>query len=279
VRFIGLDVHLDFCEIAICEAGKVRSAGRVPSSPEGAQILANSLGPQDHVALEATGSALAIARLLEPRAGGRPVPDQRSDCGGPMPDTQTVLDAIVGVGGLLIGLAGLYLQARNRPAVSAVDQSSRDFGFRPTIRAVEDGVPEPDVYVRDSGAERDQPGDWIERQQLRAKRESDEWHAKFERESDEWRTRLASSFALLAAACLAIGCVAYILAAGTDSRLQSPGALAWGAAALGLTAAALGGMGFLQWGLVGHRQRGAPVALLVVVAGGLLVIFALRLLS
>lgn len=33
MRFIGLDVHLDFCEIAICEAGKVRSAGRVPSSP------------------------------------------------------------------------------------------------------------------------------------------------------------------------------------------------------------------------------------------------------
>jgi transposase len=65
VRFIGLDVHLDFCEIAICEDGRVRSAGRVASSPEGLQILANSLGPQDQVALEATGNALAIARLLE----------------------------------------------------------------------------------------------------------------------------------------------------------------------------------------------------------------------
>jgi transposase len=65
VRFIGLDVHLDFCEIAICESGRVRSAGRVASSPEGVQILANSLGPQDQVALEATGNALAIARLLE----------------------------------------------------------------------------------------------------------------------------------------------------------------------------------------------------------------------
>jgi transposase len=65
VRFIGLDVHLDFCEIAICESGRVRSAGRVASSPEGVQILANSLGPRDQVALEATGNALAIARLLE----------------------------------------------------------------------------------------------------------------------------------------------------------------------------------------------------------------------
>jgi transposase len=65
VRFIGLDVHLDFCEIAICEAGRVRSGGRVPTSPQGLSILANSLGPDDHVALEATGNALAIARALE----------------------------------------------------------------------------------------------------------------------------------------------------------------------------------------------------------------------
>lgn len=26
-RAIGLDVHLEFCEIAICEGGKVRSTG------------------------------------------------------------------------------------------------------------------------------------------------------------------------------------------------------------------------------------------------------------
>jgi transposase len=66
LRFIGLDVHLDFCEIAIVEQGRVRSGGRVPSTPEGLQVLANSLGRDDQVALEATGNALAIARLLEP---------------------------------------------------------------------------------------------------------------------------------------------------------------------------------------------------------------------
>ena len=44
----------------------MRSGGRVPTSPQGLQILANSLGPDDQVALEATGNALAIARLLEP---------------------------------------------------------------------------------------------------------------------------------------------------------------------------------------------------------------------
>ena len=42
-RCIGLDVHLDFIEIAICEEGKVYSAGRVPSTPEGIGTLADSL--------------------------------------------------------------------------------------------------------------------------------------------------------------------------------------------------------------------------------------------
>jgi transposase len=66
VRFIGLDVHLDFCEIAISERGRVRSGGRVSTSPEGLRVLADSLAADDHVALEATGNALAIARRLEP---------------------------------------------------------------------------------------------------------------------------------------------------------------------------------------------------------------------
>ena len=32
VRAVGLDVHLEFCEVAIAEGGKVRSAGRIPST-------------------------------------------------------------------------------------------------------------------------------------------------------------------------------------------------------------------------------------------------------
>jgi hypothetical protein len=34
-RAVGLDVHRDFCGVAICEEGVVRSAGRGPSTPEG----------------------------------------------------------------------------------------------------------------------------------------------------------------------------------------------------------------------------------------------------
>jgi len=63
-RCVGL--HLDFIEIAICEEGKVYSAGRVPSTPEGIGTLADSLLPTDRVALEVTGSSWEIAKLLKP---------------------------------------------------------------------------------------------------------------------------------------------------------------------------------------------------------------------
>src|SRR3954453_12996356 len=68
-RAIGLDVHRDFCEVGICEEGKVRAAGRVDSSPEALAALATSLGPDDRVALEVFGGAWAIRRA--PRSARR----------------------------------------------------------------------------------------------------------------------------------------------------------------------------------------------------------------
>ena len=65
-RAIGLDVHLEFCEVAIVEGGVVRSAGRIETSPEQVELFAQSLGREDRVALEVTGSAWEIARILEP---------------------------------------------------------------------------------------------------------------------------------------------------------------------------------------------------------------------
>ena len=64
-RAIGLDVHRDFCEVAICEAGRVRSAGRIETSPDMLERFAHSLGSEDRVALEVTGGAWEIARILE----------------------------------------------------------------------------------------------------------------------------------------------------------------------------------------------------------------------
>jgi transposase len=65
-RAIGLDVHRDFCVVAICEDGQVRTGARVASTPEGIGMLAQSLLASDRVALEVTGSCWEVARILEP---------------------------------------------------------------------------------------------------------------------------------------------------------------------------------------------------------------------
>jgi transposase len=69
MRFLGLDVHRDFCEVAIAEAGEVRLAGRVRTEPEALALFAQSLGGDDEVALEVTGNALGIARIIAPHVG------------------------------------------------------------------------------------------------------------------------------------------------------------------------------------------------------------------
>src|SRR5580765_8638010 len=69
VRAIGPDVHRDFCEVAIAEDGQVRSAGRVETTPAALELFAGSLAADDQVVLEATGNALAIARIIEPHVG------------------------------------------------------------------------------------------------------------------------------------------------------------------------------------------------------------------
>jgi transposase len=64
-----LDVHRDFCEVAIVEAGEVRSAGRIETTPATLELFAQSLGASDRVVLEVTGNAWEIARILEPHVG------------------------------------------------------------------------------------------------------------------------------------------------------------------------------------------------------------------
>ena len=66
MRFIGVDVHRDFCEVALVEDGRLRFAGQVASTPSELEVFACSLAPDDVVALEATANALAIARIVEP---------------------------------------------------------------------------------------------------------------------------------------------------------------------------------------------------------------------
>jgi transposase len=59
-------VHRDFCQFAIADGARARSAGRIATSPEQLELFAQSLAPTDRGVMEATGNALAIARILEP---------------------------------------------------------------------------------------------------------------------------------------------------------------------------------------------------------------------
>jgi transposase len=66
MRFIALDVHATSARLRFAEGGQVRLAGRVETTPTGLELFAQSLGADDQVVLEATGNALAIARVVEP---------------------------------------------------------------------------------------------------------------------------------------------------------------------------------------------------------------------
>jgi transposase len=65
VRAVALDVHRDFCEVAIVADGQLRSAGRIQTRPDALELFAQSLDVRDWVALEVTGNAWEIARILE----------------------------------------------------------------------------------------------------------------------------------------------------------------------------------------------------------------------
>ena len=68
-RCIGLDVHREFAQVAIWEDGVVWQAGRIDTTPEALREFAGSLCTSDEVAIEATGTTHAIARLLEGHVG------------------------------------------------------------------------------------------------------------------------------------------------------------------------------------------------------------------
>jgi transposase len=65
VRGFGLDVHRDFCEVAIGEDGRIRSAGRIRTRVAALEVFARSLGPGDVVAVEATSGTDKIVSVLE----------------------------------------------------------------------------------------------------------------------------------------------------------------------------------------------------------------------
>ena len=70
-RCIDLDVHRDFAQVAVWENGQVRDAAQIEIGGEAIRMFADSLGPEDEVAIEATCYTHAIVRGLEPVVAGR----------------------------------------------------------------------------------------------------------------------------------------------------------------------------------------------------------------
>jgi hypothetical protein len=59
-RSIGLDVHRDFCQVAIAD-GTGRARREDHDDARAVELFAHSLAPTDRVVMEATVNALAIA--------------------------------------------------------------------------------------------------------------------------------------------------------------------------------------------------------------------------
>jgi transposase len=69
VRFIGMDVHREFAQLAVVEEGMLRDEGRIGVTPQALRQWAAGLRRDDQVVLEATGNSDAIATLLTPLVG------------------------------------------------------------------------------------------------------------------------------------------------------------------------------------------------------------------
>jgi hypothetical protein len=69
MRSIGLDIHRDFMEVAIADGGEVRSGPRVAMDPDSLRLFAGSLAADDQVALEVSGNAWEVVRIIGPHVG------------------------------------------------------------------------------------------------------------------------------------------------------------------------------------------------------------------
>src|SRR5215216_1968464 len=69
MRVIGLDIHRVFAEAVVLEDGKTRRLGRVGMTRDHLAAFARTLTQDDHVVVEATGNASAVAAVIKPHVG------------------------------------------------------------------------------------------------------------------------------------------------------------------------------------------------------------------
>jgi transposase len=128
MRNIGLDVGKHVAEIAISEAGRgTRPAGRVAATPAALREFAQTLRPDDQVALEATTNTWAIVELLEAHAG-------RVVVSNPL-RTRAIADAKVKTDTIDAATLAELLAADYLPAVWQPDPATRALRRRVAARA------------------------------------------------------------------------------------------------------------------------------------------------
>jgi transposase len=69
MRVVGLDIHRVFAEAVILENGTARRLGRVGMTRDHLAAFAKTLTHDDHVVVEATGNASAVAEVIRPNVG------------------------------------------------------------------------------------------------------------------------------------------------------------------------------------------------------------------
>jgi transposase len=69
MRVVGLDIHRVFAEAVMLENGTIRRLGRVGMTRDRLAAFARTLADDDHVVVEATGNASAVAEVLRPHVG------------------------------------------------------------------------------------------------------------------------------------------------------------------------------------------------------------------
>jgi len=69
VRIVGLDIHRVFAEAVMLDDGRAVRLGRIGMTREHLAAFARKLRRDDHVVVEATGNATAVAEVIRPHVG------------------------------------------------------------------------------------------------------------------------------------------------------------------------------------------------------------------
>jgi transposase len=69
MRVVGLDIHRVFAEAVMLADGRIRRLGRIGMTREHLEAFARRLTRDDHVVVEATGNATAVAEVIGPLVG------------------------------------------------------------------------------------------------------------------------------------------------------------------------------------------------------------------